>query len=124
MALADLYDRIVGNPILRDSDDPQDTKIALHRFWGMLTEWGNGYETQANVIAMFDLAAGIQLQQGAALKAHFIAAPDKVAFIRVCKDWSYIGENNRAPEADKYRDAAQFLARLATEVTAQGGIAP
>jgi hypothetical protein len=124
MAVSDLYDRIVANDNMRASDDPQDEKISLHRFWGMLTEWGNGYETQANVIAMFDLAAGIQLQQGATLKAHFIAAPDKVAFIRVCKDWSYIGENNRKPEAAKYRDAAQFLARLAAEVTAQGGTAP
>jgi hypothetical protein len=124
MAQADLWQRIWGDSSSLDSSDPQDMKITLHRFWGMLAEWGQGHETQANVIAMFDLAAGVQLQQGATLKAYYVAAPDKVAFLRVCKNWSYIAETNTAPAAAKYQDVSQFLARLGAEIEAQGGTTP
>jgi hypothetical protein len=124
MAQADLWQRIWGHDITQESTDPQDRKLALHRFWGALSEWAQGYETQANIISMFNLAAGVQLQQGALLKSYLDAAPDKVAFLRVCKDWSYIAEVNTSPEAAKYQTASLFLARLSDEIVAQGGTTP
>ena len=124
MATLDLWERIVGSDQTDSTGDPQDTKIALHRFWGIVWEWQQGYETQQNVINMFDIATGAQISQAQSIKQHINAAPDKVAFLRVCKDWSYAGEFNYAPEADKYRDFAQFETRMANEVTEQGGTAP
>ena len=124
MATTTLWERIHGSDNVYNSTDIEDQKIALHRFWGMVHEWEQGYETQTNIIAAFSLAVGTQRQQAAVIKQHINAAPDKVAFIRVCKDWSYVAENNLDPTATKYLDFAQFTQRMSDEVTDQGGTAP
>ena len=123
--MASLWDRIIGNN-LPDNPLPEEQKIALHSFWGMIHEWERGYETQANVVAAFNITGQEQNQQASSIKSHIDAAPDKTTFIRVCKDWSYIGEttNSAAPETAKYHDWTAFETRMGNEVVDQGGTDP
>jgi hypothetical protein len=122
MANLDLWERVWGAE--GGDGTPEDEKIAIHSFWGMVSEWDRGYEIQANVLATFNIAAGDQTTQAQAIKQHINAAPDKTEFIRICKDWSYTAENKGNAEAAKYRDFAQFTTRMADAVTDQGGTPP
>lgn len=123
MAILDLWERLWQGP-LDDTGDPQDGKLAIHAFWGLVSEWDQGYETQQNVQAIIDLASGEQQSQAVSIKQHINACPDKQAFIRMAKDWCYIAESEPDPEADKYRDWDAFVQRMADEVTSQGGTPP
>ena len=123
MATLDLWQRIWGGGV-EETSDPQDAKIAIHAFWGMAQEWDEGYETQSNVLATFNIASGAQTQQAQSIKQHLNAAPDKSKFIRMAKNWSYTAESYGNPEAAKYRVWADFEQRMADEVTDQGGTPP
>ena len=122
MANLDLWQRIWGDE--GGDGTAQDEKIALHTFWGMVSEWDRGYETQSNVLATFNIAPGDQTNQAADIKAHINAATDKTEFIRICKDWSYTAENAANAEASKYRVWNDFLTRMGNIVTDQGGTPP
>jgi hypothetical protein len=122
MATLDLWQRVWGD-VGGDPEDPQDGKIAIHTFWGAIFEWQQGYETQQNIIAMFDIALGSdQSDQAIEIKQRVNAAPDITRFIRVCKDWAYIAEYSGIEP--KYRDWAQFVLRMDGEITDQGGTPP
>lgn len=123
--MADLWERIIGDN-LDDNPAPGHEKIAIHSFWGMISEWDRGYETQANVLAAFNIQAGDQTTQASAIKSHINAAPQKTDFIRICKDWSYTGETTdpAAPETSKYHVWASFETRMGDAVTDQGGTDP
>jgi hypothetical protein len=123
--VATLWDRIIGDN-LEDNPAVGHTKIAIHSFWGMISEWDRGYETQANVLAAFEIQAGEQTAQAASIKSHINAAINKTEFIRICKDWSYVGETTdpTAPETTKYHDWTEFETRMGNAVVDQGGVDP
>jgi hypothetical protein len=115
-----LWDRFQG--FGSESQDPEDAQIPAHKFWAMVAEWDRGYLTQAEVIAEFDLAQGLQIAEGARLKQLMSAAPDKVRFRQVAKDWSYIAENGS--KVAKYASFTALDERLVAEIEDQGGVAP
>ena len=82
--MADLWERITGDN-LGDNPAVGQDKIAIHSFWGMISEWDRGYETQANVLAAFDIQAGIQTTQAQSIKQHITQRPTRrtsSAFVR------------------------------------------
>lgn len=125
MAELDLWQRVWQGPITEAQEaDPQDGKLPIHSTWGLIQEWDEEYETQQNVVAIINLAPGVQSQQALAVKQHINACPNKQAFIRMAKNWSYAAEFEEAPEAAKYRVWDNFLARMEAEVSDQGGVLP
>lgn len=112
-----LFDRLVGLN-LQDSNG----KMGIHAFCGAIDEFSRGYETGANIVSAFDLTED-QTGSAIALKAMIDAAPQPVVFMRVFKNWLYIGEMSTDP-GSKYLDQAQFVQRLQNEIIDQGGTPP
>jgi hypothetical protein len=113
--MATLFERLVGI-----NTDATDDKMAIHSFCGALNELRRGKLTGGEIASMFGLDAA-QQTDAVALKDLLVAAPDRIEFMRVLKDWLYLGEDDREP---RYRVQATFVARLQTEVTDQGGTLP
>jgi len=117
--MATLFQRISGIG-LSDSPLPEDRKIPIHAFIAAINEVRNGKITAGEFSGFFNLTAS-QQQDAITLRDLVIAAPDKMAFLRVFKDWLYLAET----ETDaRYTSAANLVSRLQTEITDQGGTLP
>ena len=114
--MASLFDRLVGIN-LPEQGGASDSKIAVHAFTGALSEFMRGKLTGAEVVSMFSLDAA-QSANAVTLKDLLVDAPEKVRFMRVLKDWLYLGETATGP---RYLSAATLISRLQDEVTDQGG---
>jgi hypothetical protein len=121
--MADLLQRITGNLTIQEQTDPQQNKIAIHPFVGAFQEGARGKVTQANIISAFNLDA-TQSTNLSDLIALYLAAPDRITFIRVFKDIMYLGERNKIVGGNNYQNTAESVSRLQTEVTDQGGTLP
>lgn len=117
--MATLFQRLIGKN-LPVSQNPSEQKMAIHAFTGVINEWRRGKLTGAEAAAMFSLDAG-QQADAQTFVALLNAAPNKIEFMRVFKDWLYCGETGIDA---RYESAANLVARLQTEVTDQGGTLP
>ena len=117
--MATLHERLIGEN-LPSNPAADETKIAIHAFLGALHEFTRGKLTGGEVVSMFSLSAA-QQTNALTLKALIDAAPDKTRFMRVFKDWMYLGETGTDA---RYLSAANLLTRLQEEVTDQGGTLP
>ena len=119
--MATLFQRLIGGSALTGAGAaPEEQKIAIHTFTGVINEIRRGKVTPADAAAMFNLDTN---QQADALvfRDLLIAAPDKIEFMRVFKDFLYCGED----ELDaRYSTAGALLQRLQDEVIDQGGTLP
>lgn len=109
-----LHNRLIGVDVL------EGEKIAIHAFVGAMYEWHLSKLTGIEMINFFTLDTG-QQSQANVLKGLLNAAPNKLAFIRVFKNWMYLGETNTD---SRYLSAILLNARLEDEVTDQGGTLP
>ena len=117
--MATLHERLIGDG-LPDNPAADESKMAIHAFIGALYEFALGELTGAEVASFFDLSAS-QQTQAQTLVALIQAAPNKTAFMRVFKDWLYLGETSTDA---RYLSQANLVARLQQEVTDQGGTPP
>jgi len=113
--MATLFERLSGIGL---TGEASGEKMAIHSFCGAINELRRGKFTQAQVVAMFNLDAG-QITTMTTLRNYIVAAPDKMAFMRVFKDCLYMAECG-----DAYLTQALFVTRLQTEITDQGGTVP
>jgi len=112
--MATLFERLSGIGLGEESGE----KMAIHAFSGAINELRRGKFTGPQVTAMFDLTPA-QVTTATTLKDYIVAAPDKNMFMRVFKDCLYMAESGVA-----YLTQAEFVARLQTEITDQGGTVP
>jgi hypothetical protein len=110
-----LFERLSGIGL---TGEVNGEKMSIHSFCGAINEVRRGKFTQAQVVAMFALTPE-QVTTATVLKDYIVAAPDKNMFVRVFKDCLYMAESGVA-----YLTQAEFVARLQTEITDQGGTVP
>jgi hypothetical protein len=124
-----LFERLVGDNLPEGGSLPEDEKIAIHAFIGAMNEFDKGKLTAQQVSSFFGLDAG-QDAEALVLRDKLNAAPDKERFIRVFKDWLYMGEVRLDNQYlvirldNQYLVRATLLARLDEEITDQGGTVP
>lgn len=107
-----LFQRLIGEN-LGDSD--QNRKIGIHAFSGAINEARRGYLSQAKFADLFNMDSD-QVQDAIALKDFIVTAPDKERFMRVFKDWLYMGEVGLDSD---YTKAGKLFQRLQDEITDQ-----
>jgi len=112
--MASLYERLTGVGLPSEQQD----KIAIHSFAAAIEENLRGYLTGAEVVNIYSLDAA-QTTQAQSFIALLGAAPDKLRFMRVFKNIAYMAETG-----DAYLTQAEFVSRLQSEVTDQGGTLP
>ena len=112
--MATLFERLSGVNLTEGGE----TKLGIHAFSSAINELRRGKFTGPQVTAMFDLTPA-QVTTATMLKDYIIAAPDKNMFMRVFKDCLYMAEGGYA-----YLTQAEFVSRLQTEITDQGGTVP
>jgi len=95
-------------------------KLAIHGFLGALNEFHRGKMAGAEIATMFTLDAAQQAQTIGIVNL-LAAAPLPTEFMRVLKDWMYLGELQLGA---KYSDMPQVITRMQDEVTDQGGTLP
>ena len=117
--MATLHERLIGNGLPFDGVG-DESKMAIHAFMGALYELQRGELTGAEVVNMFTLSTA-QTSQAQTLVALIAAAPNKVAFMRLFKDWMYLGETSTDA---RYLSTSNLVTRLQAEVTEQGGTLP
>lgn len=117
--MATLFERLAGVN-LPVEPTVNETKLGIHPFSGALNELRRGKLTGADIANFFDLDAA-QQTDAIALKDLIVAAPDRTEFMRVFKDWLYMAESGTDAQ---YLVQANFVTRLQTEVTDQGGTLP
>lgn len=110
--MATLHERLIG--------DDDGEKIAIHAFIAALFEWQRGKLGGVDIAFMFELTTA-QQNQALVLVGLLSAAPNKLEFMRVFKDWLYLGEDKRD---SRYLDTTMLVDRLEEEVTDQGGTLP
>lgn len=117
--MATLFERMIGQNLPSDGTASEE-KLAIHAFAGALNEMRRGKLLGSEIAAMFNLDVD---QQTDAIALHdlIVAAPEKTEFMRVFKDWLYLGETQTDAQ---YLVQANFVTRLQTEVTDQGGTLP
>lgn len=118
--MATLFQRLIGKNLPEASTIPAEHRMHVHAFTAVINEWRRGKVTAVDAAAMFSLDAG-QQADALAFKDLLDAAPDKLEFMRVFKDWLYCGETSTD---SRYENAASLLQRLQDEVTDQGGTLP
>lgn len=118
--MATLFERLIGLDLPPGDVPAEEEKIAIHAFTGAFNEYQRGKITGAQIGAMFSLDTA-QTAEAVALKDLLVAAPQKIEFMRVFKDWLYLGETRTDPQ---YLVRANLVQRLEDEVTDQGGTLP
>ena len=116
--MATLHERLIGAGVL--SDVAGESKIAIHAYTGALNEFRRGKLNGADLVAFFDLV-GDQQTDTILYKDLWQACPDKQEYMRIFKDWLYLGETSTDP---LYLSGANFQTRLEIAVTDNGGAVP
>jgi len=118
--MATLFERLIGLDLENEIDLPENEKLAIHAYTGALNEFRRGRLNGPQLVAFFDLNTNQQTDT-IYWKDLWQAAPNNAEFMRVFKDWLYLGET----ETDSiYLVEANFVQRLEVEVTSQGGTLP
>lgn len=122
--MANLFDRLIGNN-LPSTPTESEEKISVHAFTASIDEWDANEVTGAELVDWYNLNAS-QTNEAVVLKDYYNAAPDKIKWLLVFKDWLFCGEIRLGvPEGDmRYVTRAQFIDRLEREIVNQGGVVP
>jgi len=117
--MATIHERLIGTN-LPDNPTIEEGKLAIHAYTAALNEFRRGKLTGGQITAFFNLDAG--QQTGTILyKNLWQACPNKEEFMRIFKDWLYLGET----QTDAfYLSGANFEQRLNIAVTDNGGVVP
>ena len=111
-----LHERLIGTSVTE-----AEPKLPIHSFIGIIMEWDADKITGPEAKAMIPGLTAAQESQLQVLKNLYTAAPDPMKFLRVFKNWLYMGETSTDA---RYLDQGNLIARLQAEVTEQGGTLP
>ena len=114
--MASLFQRLIGKN-LPEGGAADEARIPVHVFCALIHEYQRGKVTAQELIAALSLS-GEQASDAQTFVGLLNTAPKPVEFMRVFKDWLYLGEV--ALDAT-YTSGSALLSRLQEEVTDQGG---